>query len=163
CWPPATWTAPSSGCRRPARRSCRSRPSSRGGLATAPSATPPATWSASRNAAGIRPGGDPAHPVVTARLGTLVTPCPRDLPRSRPQIGADRAQVRGPVGQDGDVMGKTSDPRPLADSHDWMRVQGARENNLTDVDLAIPKRRLTVFTGVSGSGKSSLVFGTIAA
>lgn len=53
-------------------------------------------------------------------------------------------------------------PRP-ADSHDLIRVQGARENNLKDVDVEIPKRRLTVFTGVSGSGKSSLVFGTIAA
>ena len=51
----------------------------------------------------------------------------------------------------------------VADSHDWIRVQGARENNLKDVHLEIPKRRLTVFTGVSGSGKSSLVFGTIAA
>src|SRR5881296_301530 len=50
-----------------------------------------------------------------------------------------------------------------ADSHDMIRVQGARENNLKDVDIEIPKRRLTVFTGVSGSGKSSLVFGTIAA
>ena len=50
-----------------------------------------------------------------------------------------------------------------ADSHDWIRVQGARENNLKDVSVAIPKRRLTVFTGVSGSGKSSLVFSTIAA
>ena len=50
-----------------------------------------------------------------------------------------------------------------ADSHDFIRVQGARENNLKDLSLAIPKRRLTVFTGVSGSGKSSLVFGTIAA
>ncbi len=50
-----------------------------------------------------------------------------------------------------------------ADSHDLIRVQGARENNLKDVSLEIPKRRLTVFTGVSGSGKSSLVFGTIAA
>ncbi|MGY0235302.1 ATP-binding cassette domain-containing protein [Longispora urticae] len=50
-----------------------------------------------------------------------------------------------------------------ADSHDLIRVHGARENNLRDVSLAIPKRRLTVFTGVSGSGKSSLVFGTIAA
>jgi excinuclease UvrABC ATPase subunit len=50
-----------------------------------------------------------------------------------------------------------------ADSHDWIRVQGARENNLKNVSLAVPKRRLTVFTGVSGSGKSSLVFGTIAA
>ncbi|MBG6217186.1 excinuclease UvrABC ATPase subunit [Arthrobacter sp. CAN_A6] len=55
-------------------------------------------------------------------------------------------------------------PAPhTADSHDVLRVVGARENNLKDVHLEIPKRRLTVFTGVSGSGKSSLVFGTIAA
>ena len=51
----------------------------------------------------------------------------------------------------------------MADSHDVIRVQGARVNNLKDVHVDIPKRRLTVFTGVSGSGKSSLVFGTIAA
>ena len=51
----------------------------------------------------------------------------------------------------------------VADSHDLIRVYGARENNLKDVSVEIPKRRLTVFTGVSGSGKSSLVFGTIAA
>src|SRR5687767_13165088 len=50
-----------------------------------------------------------------------------------------------------------------ADGHDRIRVQGARVNNLQDVCVEIPKRRLTVFTGVSGSGKSSLVFGTIAA
>ncbi|MEU4119805.1 excinuclease ABC subunit UvrA [Kitasatospora sp. NPDC028055] len=50
-----------------------------------------------------------------------------------------------------------------ADSHDLIRVHGARENNLKDVSVDIPKRRLTVFTGVSGSGKSSLVFDTIAA
>jgi excinuclease UvrABC ATPase subunit len=50
-----------------------------------------------------------------------------------------------------------------ADSHDVIRVHGAREHNLRDVSIEIPKRRLTVFTGVSGSGKSSLVFGTIAA
>jgi excinuclease UvrABC ATPase subunit len=50
-----------------------------------------------------------------------------------------------------------------ADNHDLIRVEGARQNNLKDIRLAIPKRRLTVFTGVSGSGKSSLVFGTIAA
>jgi excinuclease ABC A subunit len=53
-------------------------------------------------------------------------------------------------------------PAP-ADRHDLIRVQGARENNLRDVSVELPKRRLTVFTGVSGSGKSSLVFGTIAA
>ncbi|MBF4589778.1 ATP-binding cassette domain-containing protein [Curtobacterium sp. VKM Ac-1395] len=51
----------------------------------------------------------------------------------------------------------------VADSHDRIRVRGARENTLRDVDVDLPKRRLTVFTGVSGSGKSSLVFGTVAA
>src|SRR5512142_739537 len=50
-----------------------------------------------------------------------------------------------------------------ADRHDLIRVHGARVNNLKDVSIELPKRRLTVFTGVSGSGKSSLVFGTIAA
>jgi excinuclease UvrABC ATPase subunit len=60
----------------------------------------------------------------------------------------------------------SADPRSaphVADSHDLIRVQGARVNNLKDVSVEIPKRRLTVFTGVSGSGKSSLVFDTIAA
>ncbi|HEX2104057.1 MAG TPA: excinuclease ABC subunit UvrA [Solirubrobacteraceae bacterium] len=51
----------------------------------------------------------------------------------------------------------------VADSHDLIRVHGARVNNLKDISVELPKRRLTVFTGVSGSGKSSLVFGTIAA
>jgi excinuclease ABC A subunit len=64
-------------------------------------------------------------------------------------------------------MATSTDPRStaprVADSHDLIRVHGARENNLKDVSVEIPKRRLTVFTGVSGSGKSSLVFDTIAA
>ncbi len=59
---------------------------------------------------------------------------------------------------------KTQSPAlHVADSHDLIRVQGARVNNLKDVSVEIPKRRLTVFTGISGSGKSSLVFSTIAA
>ncbi|MGZ4645890.1 MAG: ATP-binding cassette domain-containing protein [Blastococcus sp.] len=61
---------------------------------------------------------------------------------------------------------RTDTPSParhVADSHELIRVQGARENNLKDISVELPKRRLTVFTGVSGSGKSSLVFGTIAA
>src|SRR5262245_31802933 len=60
-------------------------------------------------------------------------------------------------------MATTTDPElHIADAHDLIRVHGARVNNLKDVSIEIPKRRLTVFTGVSGSGKSSLVFGTIA-
>jgi excinuclease UvrABC ATPase subunit len=59
--------------------------------------------------------------------------------------------------------GKASGVAHAADSHDLIRVQGARENNLKDINVELPKRRLTVFTGVSGSGKSSLVFSTIAA
>jgi len=69
--------------------------------------------------------------------------------------------------RDGETMSTATDPQALAvhaaDSHDLIRVHGARENNLKDVSVELPKRRLTVFTGVSGSGKSSLVFATIAA
>ncbi|WP_033291462.1 ATP-binding cassette domain-containing protein [Amycolatopsis jejuensis] len=61
------------------------------------------------------------------------------------------------------AKGKTTPAPHAADSHDLIRVQGARVNNLKDVSVELPKRRLTVFTGVSGSGKSSLVFSTIAA
>ena len=58
---------------------------------------------------------------------------------------------------------KPASPSQAADSHDRIRVLGARVNNLKDVSVDLPKRRLTAFTGISGSGKSSLVFGTIAA
>src|SRR6201991_1481793 len=60
-------------------------------------------------------------------------------------------------------MGAAPRTKTPPDPHDLIRVQGASENNLKDVSIEIPKRRLTVFTGVSGSGKSSLVLGTIAA
>ena len=75
----------------------------------------------------------------------------------------------GAVRLDGGTMSMatrtdTQSPAPhVGDSHDLIRVLGARVNNLKDVSIEIPKRRLTVFTGVSGSGKSSLVFDTIAA
>lgn len=73
--------------------------------------------------------------------------------------------------QDGFASGRTKPPETgsargavdYLNMHDLIRVQGARENNLKNVNVALPKRKLTVFTGVSGSGKSSLVFGTIAA
>jgi excinuclease UvrABC ATPase subunit len=62
------------------------------------------------------------------------------------------------------VAARTDPPAShVGDSHDVIRVHGARVNNLKDVSVELPKRRLTVFTGISGSGKSSLVFGTIAA
>ncbi len=63
----------------------------------------------------------------------------------------------------GGTIASVSQTPPAADTHDLIRVIGARENNLKDVSVELPKRRLTVFTGVSGSGKSSLVFATIAA
>ncbi len=71
----------------------------------------------------------------------------------KPNVGARQYPFNMPA---------TTAPHP-ADSHDLIRVHGARENNLKDISIEIPKRRLTVFTGVSGSGKSSLVFSTIAA
>src|ERR687896_1592274 len=86
--------------------------------------------------------------------------------RARPRRRRPR---RRPRLTDGDTMSmpKRTDTQSsaphVADSQDLIRVHGARENNLKAVSVEIPKRRLTVFTGVSGSGKSSLVFGTIAA
>src|SRR5204862_5893895 len=70
---------------------------------------------------------------------------------------------RTPVGERHTVVLRHAADSHPADSHDLIRVQGARENNLKNLSVEIPKRRLTVFTGVSGSGKSSLVFATIAA
>ncbi len=75
----------------------------------------------------------------------------------------DRSRTPGRRRTDGHAPEDEAGVRTHADSHDLIRVQGARENNLKDVSVEIPKRRLTVFTGVSGSGKSSLVFDTIAA
>src|SRR4051794_13499399 len=89
--------------------------------------------------------------------------------RRRPPPRPPRGARSRPGAADGDAMSparKTGKPSPAAegpDRHDQIRVHGARVNNLKDVSISIPKRRLTVFTGVSGSGKSSLVFGTIAA
>ena len=100
-----------------------------------------------------RPGAD--RPAV--RDSRLRPPGSRGQPDPHP--GVDARHVMS-------VATKT-DTQPAAphaaDSHELIRVHGARVNNLKDVSIEIPKRRLTVFTGVSGSGKSSLVFGTIAA
>ncbi|MEV7770135.1 excinuclease ABC subunit UvrA [Kitasatospora sp. NPDC086791] len=74
----------------------------------------------------------------------------------------DAQPVPDPAPQPAPHPAPSAAPHP-ADSHDLIRVHGARENNLKDVSVDLPKRRLTVFTGVSGSGKSSLVFDTIAA
>src|SRR3954453_4409562 len=158
-WPQRTSTAPSSGCRPATSRSSRSPPSSRTGFATAPSAIPPATWSASRSSADSEQGGRPGLRVRPV-CGVI-----RDTPTRRYEIAHSRAGHR----HDGDTMTRaqkkaTKSPAlHAADSHDLIRVHGARENNLKNVYVELPKRRLTVFTGVSGSGKSSLVFNTIAA
>src|SRR4029078_10394078 len=94
----------------------------------------------------------------------LVRPGPRTV---RPRIpGPHAASSRLTDGDTMSMDARTDTKSPtldVADSHDLIRVQGARVNNLKNVSIEIPKRRLTVFTGVSGSGKSSLVFGTIAA
>src|SRR5678816_1718222 len=76
---------------------------------------------------------------------------------------SEPAVIRTTCGNSSDSSVMTSSNEHPADSHDLIRVLGARVNNLKDVSVDIPKRRLTVFTGVSGSGKSSLVFDTIAA
>ncbi len=98
----------------------------------------------------------------------LLVATPADSPTGR-NLAATRRPRRRARLTDGDTMSmatRTDTQSPAlhdADRHDLIRVHGARVNNLKDVSIEIPKRRLTVFTGVSGSGKSSLVFGTIAA
>src|SRR6516162_3708238 len=88
--------------------------------------------------------------------------------RPRP-ASQDERRATPAAASDGDKMsmatraGTRSPALHAADSHELIRVHGARVNNLKDLSVEIPKRRLTVFTGISGSGKSSLVFGTIAA
>src|SRR5258708_7327476 len=98
-----------------------------------------------------------ATPSIRARSWSDRARRRRRRPRRRPRL------------TDGDTMSmatRTDTQLPalhVADSHDLIRVHGARENNLKDVSIEIPKRRLTVVTGFSDSGKSSLVFSTIAA
>src|SRR5665648_754231 len=125
-----------------------------------------------------QPDGRRATPADTADQvdnGPLPRPRRRRRTRHTARSWSDRVRQRRrrprrrPRPIDGDTMSKatrtdTQSPAlDVADRHDLIRVHGARVNNLKDLSIEIPKRRLTVFTGVSGSGKSSLVFGTIAA
>jgi excinuclease UvrABC ATPase subunit len=96
------------------------------------------------------PGSQVPHTVLSGLLTTGFDHVPQTFSSSNTMSTAARTDTQSPA-------------LDVADSHDLIRVQGARENNLKNVSVEIPKRRLTVFTGVSGSGKSSLVFDTIAA
>src|SRR5579859_1909870 len=144
-------------------------------------------------AAGQRRRGRPGADRAAVRRSRLRRPRFRGQPDSHPGAALSRPAIAAMTGHrrlveeparaapgpmcpplprrvtDGDTMSKPkgtdpqSTPLHVADRQDLIRVQGARVNNLKDVSVELPKRRLTVFTGVSGSGKSSLVFGTIAA
>ncbi len=111
---------------------------------------------------GNRPG-TPASQGTPPETGT-----PTVAPDADSGDTSQAPDARGPQVHDGSAgvphgIGLRRSDHTAADSHDLIQIRGARENNLADVSLDIPKRRLTVFTGVSGSGKSSLVFDTIAA
>src|SRR4029450_11357835 len=106
-------------------------------------AAPPNRWRKDERA-------ERANHERSAVLGTKCRLLTAGIPKGAPVSMATRTDTQSPALR-------------VADSHDLIRVQGARVNNLKDVSIEIPKRRLTVFTGISGSGKSSLVFGTIAA
>src|SRR3989337_153939 len=85
------------------------------------------------------------------------------MPSDSASTPASQPQPRTPLQPQPRTPLQPQPAPPPADTHGLIQVRGARENNLRDVSVDLPKRRLTVFTGVSGSGKSSLVFGTIAA
>src|SRR5262249_32033597 len=87
----------------------------------------------------------------------------KDMMDELATITRETGTGKAPVGEGTTVGLRPAAAPPPGNYHDLIRVHGARENNLKDVNVEIPKRRLTVFTGVSGSGKSSLVFDTIAA
>src|SRR5699024_1799888 len=111
-------------------------------------------------AGGGRAGGP--HPDACRRLAELIRPPgPTACGRMTTPPGPLHRAEENPAMATSTEPGTTS--TQLADSHDTIRVVGARENNLDGVSVEIPKRRITVFTVVSGSGKSSLVFDTIAA
>ena len=129
---------------------------------------------------GLVPGGGPQGmtspvaywhvPDIEAKLAEVTgRGCHREGARARrrwrpPGGHRHRPRWQRPRAASGPMSADPQSPAlHRADSHDLIRVHGARVNNLKDVSVEIPKRRLTVFTGVSGSGKSSLVFGTIAA
>src|SRR5690625_6317512 len=131
------WTQPLLPCRPTTSMWCKSPPTRTGGCATAHSATRQAIWSAcSKSAEAMCSPGRQPPPGLSAPV------------KENPPMATTAA-----------APGHTA----TADSHEVIRVHGARENNLQGIDVEIPKRRLSVFTGVSGSGKSSLVFHTIAA
>jgi ABC-type glutathione transport system ATPase component len=108
-----------------------------------------------------------ANDGVNRRVGATESVHPRSGSfRRRSQCARDEGGELSPIPDTRSKAAKSGARSPAlheADSHELIRVQGARVNNLKDVSVEIPKRRLTVFTGISGSGKSSLVFDTIAA